>query len=251
MLINQIINVEEDFGSGDITEPVTLQQAKNYLRLEGSPVDSEGIAAQEPISLTLLEGETTVTAPAGKAILALTREGTGFSKSDTLGNRRFTYNLETGVIAFVAPGSAGGETIDILYGNITGNVGDDAFNFDDTLIESMITEARMWVEKYTGQYLVPRTLVVVLLNQAGYIELPGPVDGDIALVNCEDVAITDAVFVGNKLQSKYGGNVTATYNVGYISDYPKWVENSIWLMWHGLTKTGVMNRLEVQTEQPQ
>ena len=150
MLINQIINVEEDFASGDVAEPVTLQQVKNYLRLEGSPVDNEGIAAQEPINLTLLENETTVTAPAGKVILALTREGTGYSQSDTLANRRFTYDLETGVVEFLTAGNAGGENINILYGNITGNVGDDSFNFDDTLIESMITEARMWIEKFTG-----------------------------------------------------------------------------------------------------
>ena len=141
MLVNQIINVDEDFESGDITEPVTLTQAKNYLRLEG------------------------------------------FTSDDS---------------------------------------GEQEFDFDDTLIESMITEARMWVEKYTGLYLVPRTLTVVLLNQAGYIELPGPVLGTITWAN-------DAtpVMVGRKVETKYDCKLTATYEAGYTSDWPKWVENSI------------------------
>ena len=43
MLVNQIINVDEDFESGDITEPVTLTQAKNYLRLEGFTSDDSGV----------------------------------------------------------------------------------------------------------------------------------------------------------------------------------------------------------------
>ena len=140
MLVNQIINVDEDFESGDITEPVTLTQAKNYLRLEG------------------------------------------FTSDDS---------------------------------------GEQEFDFDDTLIEAMITEARMWVEKYTGLYLVPRTLTVVLLNQAGYIELPGPVDGTITWA---DDATPE--MVGSKIKTKYGCELTATYDVGY-TEFPKWVENSI------------------------
>ena len=140
MLVNQIINVDEDFESGDITEPVTLTQAKNYLRLEG------------------------------------------FTSDDS---------------------------------------GEQEFDFDDTLIESMITEARMWVEKYTGLYLVPRTLTVVLLNQAGYIELPGPVVGTITWADDAEPEM-----VGSKIKTKYGCELTATYDVGY-TEFPKWVENSI------------------------
>lgn len=140
MLVNHIINVDEDFESGDITEPVTLQQTKDYLRLGGFVSDDNG---------------------------------------------------------------------------------EQGFDFDDTLIESMITEARMWVEKYTGQYLVPRTLTVVLLNQAGYIELPGPVDGTITWADDAEPEM-----VGSKIKTKYGCELTATYDVGY-TEFPKWVENSI------------------------
>lgn len=150
MLINQIINVEEDFGSGEVTEPVTLQEAKDYLRLEG------------------------------------------FSTDDS---------------------------------------GEQDFDFDDTLISSMITEARDWVEKYTGQYIVPRSLTVVLLNQAGMIKLPGPVIGSVVFTDKDDVVIDsdDYDIIGTqwpKLETTYDERITAAYEVGYAT-YPKWVGNAI------------------------
>ena len=169
MLVNQIINVDEDFESGDITEPVTLTQAKNYLRLEG------------------------------------------FTSDDS---------------------------------------GEQEFDFDDTLIESMITEARMWVEKYTGLYLVPRTLTVVLLNQAGYIELPGPVVGTITWADDAEPEM-----VGSKIKTKYGCELTATYDVGY-TEFPKWVENSILAYvadhyeWRGDDKAPAPNERAAQIARP-
>ena len=169
MLVNQIINVDEDFESGDITEPVTLTQAKNYLRLEG------------------------------------------FTSDDS---------------------------------------GEQGFDFDDTLIEAMITEARMWVEKYTGLYLVPRTLTVVLLNQAGYIELPGPVVGTITWADDAEPEM-----VGSKIKTKYGCELTATYDVGY-TEFPKWVENSILAYvadhyeWRGDDKAPAPNERAAQIARP-
>jgi len=180
MLVNQIINVDEDFESGDITEPVTLTQAKNYLRLEG------------------------------------------FTSDDS---------------------------------------GEQEFDFDDTLIESMITEARMWVEKYTGLYLVPRTLTVVLLNQAGYIELPGPLSGTIVLTNEDATVITSTGYtiIGNtfpKIATKFCDRITATYEVGYTSEFPKWVENSILAYiadhyeWRGDDKAPAPNERAAQIARP-
>ena len=169
MLINQIINVDEDFESGDITEPVTLQQTKDYLRLGGFVSDDNG---------------------------------------------------------------------------------EQGFDFDDTLIESMITEARMWVEKYTGLYLVPRTLTVVLLNQAGYIELPGPVVGTITWTDDAEPEM-----VGSKIKTKYGCELTATYDVGY-TEFPKWVENSILAYvadhyeWRGDDKAPAPNERAAQIARP-
>ena len=169
MLVNQIINVDEDFESGDITEPVTLQQTKDYLRLGGFVSDDNG---------------------------------------------------------------------------------EQGFDFDDTLIESMITEARMWVEKYTGQYLVPRTLTVVLLNQAGYIELPGPVVGTITWADDAEPEM-----VGSKIKTKYDCELTATYDVGY-TEFPKWVENSILAYvadhyeWRGDDKAPAPNERAAQIARP-
>mgnify|MGYP001560790285 CR=1 FL=1 len=150
MLVNQIINVEEDFGSGEVTEPVTLQQAKDYLRLEGFGGDDSG---------------------------------------------------------------------------------EQDFDFDDTLINSMIQEAREWVEKFTGQYIVPRSLTVVLLNQAGMIKLPGPVIGSIVFTDKDDTVIDsdDYDIIGTqwpKLETCYDERITADYEAGYET-YPKWVENAI------------------------
>ena len=150
MLINQIINVDEDFESGDITEPVTLQQVKNYLRLEGFVSDDSG---------------------------------------------------------------------------------EQEFDFDDTLIEAMITEGRMWAEKFTGQYLVPRILNVVLLNQAGKIELPGPVIGSIVLTDSEadEIDSGNYDFIGTtypKLETTFDSRITATYQAGFTV-FPAWVVNTI------------------------
>lgn len=150
MLVNQIINIEEDFDSGGVTEPVTLLQVKEYLRLNG------------------------------------------FGSEDS---------------------------------------GEQEFDYDDVLIESMITEARMWVEKYTGRFIVPRSLTVVLLNQAGYIRLPGPVAGTLVIkddngdtIVAEDYEVIGASFP--KIETKFSNRISATYDVGY-STFPKWAENSI------------------------
>lgn len=155
MLINQIINVDEEFESGEITEPVTLQQTKDYLRLGGFVSDESG---------------------------------------------------------------------------------EQEFDFDDALIEAMISEGRMWLEKYTGQYVVPRSLNVVLLNQAGGQKLPGPVSGDVIIYDYDDESGLDLQMVGTKFPkiiTPYGcdyqspnNQLRAVYEVGY-NEYPAWVQNAI------------------------
>lgn len=115
-----------------------------------------------------------------------------------------------------------------LGGFVSDTSGEQEFDYDDDLIESLITEAREWVEKYTGQYIVPRTLTVVLLNQAGGFELPGPVLGTVAYTDIDDTEITPVV-VGSKfpqIETKYGCRITATYEAGYTT-YPKWAENAV------------------------
>lgn len=153
MLINRIINVEEDFDSGGVAEPVTLLQVKEYLRLGGFVPDDSG---------------------------------------------------------------------------------EQEFDYDDTLIETMITEARQWLEKYTGQYIVPRELSVDFQNQAGMQPLPGPVEGSIVFADTEDVVLTPVVIgaLFPKVETKYTCRLKAVYQVGY-NEFPPWVKNSIlaYLAW--------------------
>lgn len=147
MTISRIIHVDEDFGSGDITEPVTVAAVKDYLRLGGFDDDDSGE------------------------------------------------------------------------------------DFDDELIRNMITEGRMWVEKYTNIHVVPKTLTVVLLNQAGAQNLPGPITGAIELsYDCSGSdPITNARYRGTdfrQLVTPYEGELVAVYEAGY-STPPIWVTNAI------------------------
>lgn len=148
MIVNWKINEEHDFGSGAITEPVTLAEVKDYLRLQGFTSDESG---------------------------------------------------------------------------------EQEFDFDDSLLEDMISEGREWVEKYTGQYLVSRTLTIVLLNQAGYFELPGPKTGDLTLYDEDDVEIdTDNyTIIGTtypKIKTCFDDQITAIYEAGETS---AWGQNAI------------------------
>lgn len=160
--------------SGVIAEPVTLEEMKNFLRLEGFSTDGTNITSEAPLTLTLLEAATTVQSALliDATILTLAREGTIYTKSSVVGNRKFTHNETTGVIAFQTAGKPGGEGIDITYGYASETGGDDAFDFDNDLIEELITSAREGLEKYCGRSIVPHTWKVLLTNQCGDIELP-------------------------------------------------------------------------------
>lgn len=155
MTINQIINVEIIHGeSPPVTEPVGLQEMKNYLRLE---------------------------------------------------------DFENG-----------------------GDSPSDEFDFDDDLIEDMITEARIWGEQFIGgkdymHSILPRDIEVVLLNQGGDIRIPGPATSDILIADQDGNEITGAKFIGGKwpkLCTTYCHNVVLSYSIGYTSA-PKWFVNAI------------------------
>ena len=143
MLVNTIHTIDDTTSeSGEVTEPVTLDEVKDYLRLEGFTADDDS--------------------------------------------------------------------------------GEGAFDFDDALIEELITEARIWVEKFTGLSLVPKTLTIVLSNQAGMIEFPGPVTGTIVLTDKDDVTIEDTEykFIGTefpKLVTRFCDMITAEYDAGYTT----------------------------------
>lgn len=99
----------------------------------------------------------------------------------------------------------------------------DEFDYDDELIEELITEARIWIEGFTGLHLVEKSLQVVLLNQAGGIEIPGPVTGDIVIKNKdgETIDAEDYVFIGSqfpKLMTTFCDRITLEYTAGYSSE---------------------------------
>lgn len=174
-IYNQVIDILDVTSESDvITEPVTLQEMKDFLRVEGFGTDASSITPATPLSLTLDEGDTSIQNAAliDATILTLAREGTVYTKSNTVGNLKFTHNATTGVVAFETAGQAGGETIAIDYGTTTTGDENNVFDFDNDLIEELITSAREGLEKFTGWSLVPHTWKVLLTNLAGDIELP-------------------------------------------------------------------------------
>jgi len=139
--IYSIIDVTDD--SGEITEPVTLQEMKDYLRLEGYVDDDE-------------------------------------STSDDLSD----------------------------------------FDFDDTLIEKMITAAREQIEKISASTIVNKTWQAVI-NNYRKLELPrGPIQSIVSLEDVDGVAITDYTTIGVFgdrifLKSPNQCEMTITYTAGY------------------------------------
>ena len=143
---NELINVEDlSEDSGPVTEPATLQEVKDYMRLEG------------------------------------------FNSDDSPGTE---------------------------------------MDFDNELIEDLIIEARMWIEKITGIHLVPKRLQVTFCNGNGMIELPGPVQGGITITG----DITTAEYVGTQFPKvkTQGNEIVATYAAGYnYGTVPPWAKNAI------------------------
>lgn len=151
---NAIHNVEDITGSGTITEPVSLQEAKDYIRLESFQEDDDSPA--------------------------------------------------------------------------------DQFDFDDDLIESLVTEGRIWCEKYSGVHLVPKTLRVDFTCGAGMMQFPGPVTSTIssqAITDKNGIAATGTIFwIGTlfpKLETTFTDRMQITYNAGYGTDCPEWAKNAI------------------------
>jgi uncharacterized phiE125 gp8 family phage protein len=103
-------------------------------------------------------------------------------------------------------------------------------SYDDDYITALISEARSWIEKYTGLYIIPRSIEVVLLNQAGSIELPGPVTSDITLMDKdgEDIDADDYDIIGGSIiETTFCDRITASYEAGYTT-VPEWVKNAIY-----------------------
>lgn len=116
------------------------------------------------------------------------------------------------------------------YMRLTGIDESGSFDFDDTLIDELISSARQRLEAYTGCILVPKTIDVYLTNLSGNISLPGPVTGDITALDCDGVDISDDVkLTGSKfpdLREPLLENMKLSYNAGY-EVLPKGLKNAI------------------------
>ena len=234
---NAIHNIEDVTGSGNITEPVSLQEAKDYLRLEGfgDPAE-ENVTVQGSVALTLAGAATAITnsnlAGATKTLITVTRSGLNYGviTTGTPGELEVLHDKNAGTITFSIAGNTGGEPVNVVYGvTSTGVIGDE-FDFDDTLVSAMITEGRMWVEKYTGVHLVEKQIEVSFVNGAGMIELPGPVTGDIAVTDELSAAVADVQYIGTlfpKVKTIIEYIAKAAYTVGYGADCPEWAKNAI------------------------
>lgn len=222
---NHIWLVEEiSEESGPVQHPVTLEEVKTYLRLEGFVQNSTGGAVlQEPINLVLDPGETTVQSALligeGVVLASVAKSGTLFSiiKTGVPGNGQVLYDSTTGELTFAVQGN--GEPIDIVYGVQTAEgISTDEFDYDDDLINEMIAEATLWVEKYTGVYLRPVSLLVVFTNGAGMLELPGPVSGTITYTNDNNSAVDGVKVYGTtfpKISTQLPYKTQAAYTAGY------------------------------------
>lgn len=227
---NAILNVEDlSEDSGPVTEPVLLQEAKDYIRLEGFDGDNTGLSIQDPINTTLAAGDTFLINASliGSTIVNLTREGTTYTVAGSVGALTVTFNNTTGRIDWQSPGASGGESVGIVYGVEVGGGTADVFTFDDDLIEDLITEAREWVEKFTGVHLVPKRLRVTFCNGNGMLELPGPVQGDITITGDS----TTPEYIGTqfpKVKAPLANELVATYAAGYnYGTAPVWAKNAI------------------------
>lgn len=93
----------------------------------------------------------------------------------------------------------------------------ESISDDDDLIEALITQAREWIEAYTGILLIARE-VTAILEIINDIELPyGPISGDVTVSqNDEPVATPNIIGPDGSFKRLRGyGQYSATYIGGY------------------------------------
>lgn len=231
-LIHSVEDISDE--SGEVTEPVTLAEAKNYLRLNGLGVEGTSVVMKEPLYLTipssnfvqsgLLQGDTVV-------IQSVEREGLGYSEVEgTPGNRQFSHDPVLGRITFELDGV--GLEIKITYGILNVSEAPTDFDFDDELLSMMIAGSRERLEIYTGCSLIPKRIQAVITNLCGMTSLPaGPVTGDVTATDSEgeEILTDDIKLIGTKfpdLKEPLQSEMNLTYNAGY-STLPKGLKNAI------------------------
>lgn len=233
-LVHSVQDISNE--SGPAAEPVTLQEIKNYLRLEGFVGGgSSGLSMQEPLSLSFTTGvfvQDALLQQDGVVPVQVSREGLVYSRTtDAPGNRQYNFDGSTGTITFQNE-SNGSETVDVSYG-IEGEAGTtDEFDFDDDELEDMIVSGRQWCEARTGCSLVTKRIQAVITNLCGRTTLPaGPVTGTITGINSDGDDLEDIVTVGSvfpELKSHKYADMVFTYDAGYTpTTIPKGLKNAV------------------------
>jgi hypothetical protein len=230
MNYNAVIKVEDiSDDSGVITEPVTLDEMKNYLRSEGFQ-DASGINTEPTIAITLAAGQTSVqdNRLIDAVIISLAREGTTYTQGLSVANRKFLFVSATGTLSFQDAAASGGETLDISYGYSNGN---GVFNFttDDDLLSDMITASRELIEEKYGISIIDKTLESIVTNLCGNEQLQrGPVKSVTSVTSKDGTGFTtDQIKVyGDHLECPQEKNMTVVYEVGYTV-LPKPLKNEI------------------------
>lgn len=109
------------------------------------------------------------------------------------------------------------------------------FDDDDTYLTSLISIARETIEQYTGLSLAPKTLVAILRNECGDIEIPkGPVSTITTIKDSDGNTLTEGTDLttrGNQfkwIESPCSCYLEVTYTAGYADDeVPKALKRAI------------------------
>lgn len=195
----------------------------------------------------------------GATIQLAAREGIIYELvTGTPSNDEYNFNSSTGTLTFATSFNSGEKVYVLWVGNGTSvtayepvtltemkdylrlegfiseaeSTASVDFDDDDSFIRDLITSARETIEAVTGRAVIPKTLRVLLTNNAGRSFLPYPPIGDItSLVDEDDVEILAADYsvIGSDikyLKSPCYEYMTITYECGYST--PKaWVKDAI------------------------
>jgi hypothetical protein len=101
------------------------------------------------------------------------------------------------------------------------------FTDDDTLIESLIKNARIWLENYTGKAYGTRSVKLTIEMTAGeWYELPGPVQSVDSIIYADCTFCPDCGIFGSQLRVYATGIYTIFLTYGFTT-IPEDAKNDI------------------------
>ena len=101
------------------------------------------------------------------------------------------------------------------------------FSDDDTLIESLIKNARIWLENYTGKAYGTRSIKLTIEMTAGeWYELPGPVQSVDAILAIDNDYCTNHTLIGSQIKVYADGTYVFFLTYGFTT-IPEDAKNDI------------------------